>query len=65
MVLITDARGALEYVNPRFSAVTGYTLGEVRGQASANPQVRADAERDVPAGYWETITAGGEWRGAL
>ena len=25
MVLITDAQGALEYVNPRFSAVTGYT----------------------------------------
>jgi methyl-accepting chemotaxis protein len=31
-VIIADAEGRIEYINPGFTALTGYTLEEVRGQ---------------------------------
>jgi len=61
-VVITDLDGNIEYANPRFTMVTGYTLDEVRGQ---NPRILKSGEMP-PQEYehlWETITAGGEWRG--
>lgn len=64
MVVITDTRGVIEYVNPKFTQVTGYTLGEVLGK---KPQILSSGETP-PQQYqrlWETITAGGEWRGEL
>ena len=35
-VVITDAQGAIEYVNPAFESIAGYTLAEVVGQ---NPRI--------------------------
>jgi len=61
-VIITDLNGAIEYVNPKFTEVSGYTLDEVRGR---NPHILKSGETS-PEEYrrlWETITAGGEWRG--
>jgi len=63
-VIITDARGNIEYANPRFTQLTGYTLDEVRGK---NPRLLKSGETS-PAEYqrlWEAITAGGEWRGVF
>ena len=61
-VMITDLDGNIEYVNPKFAEVTGYTLEEVRGK---NPRFLKSGE--TPAEeyrkLWETITSGGEWRG--
>ena len=61
-VIITDLDGNIEYANPKFTAVTGYTLDEVRGQ---NPRFLKSGETPSHeyAHLWETITAGGEWRG--
>ena len=62
MVLITDRHGAIEYVNPKFIQVTGYTPEEVLGK---NPRMLKSGET-APAEYqrlWETIVGGGEWRG--
>jgi len=64
MVIITDLQGAIEYVNPRFTQVTGYALDEVAGR---NPRLLKSGETS-PEEYrrlWRTITAGGEWRGVL
>lgn len=61
-VVITDLKGAIEYVNPKFTEVSGYSLDEVRGQ---NPRILRSGETR-PGEYrrlWETIAAGGEWRG--
>ena len=61
-VMITDLNGAIEYVNPKFTEVSGYTLDEVRGR---NSRILKSGETP-PEEYrrlWETITAGGEWRG--
>ena len=63
-IVITDREGNIEYVNPRFEAVTGYALDEVRGR---NPRFLKSGQTP-PSTYeqlWKTITGGGEWRGEL
>lgn len=62
VVMITDTDGTIEYVNPRFTAVTGYSPEEVIGQ---KPSLLKSGYTP-PSTYeelWETITSGGEWRG--
>lgn len=61
-IVITDPQGRIEYVNPKFVAITGYSFEEARGQ---NPRVlkSGDLPAAVYAELWRTITAGGEWRG--
>ncbi len=61
-IVITDPAGNIEYVNPKFVEVTGYTLAEALGK---NPRVLKSGETS-PEAYrelWQTITAGKEWRG--
>ncbi len=61
-VVITDAAGAIEYVNPSFTAKTGYTLDEVRGTNSRilrSGETSPEMYRDL----WRTILSGREWRG--
>ncbi len=64
MVLITDVAGTIEYVNPKFTQVTGYPLDEVRGR---NPRILKSGctPPATHAELWRTIAAGGEWRGEL
>ncbi len=61
-ILITDTEAAIEYVNPAFEQVTGYTREEVVGK---NPRFLKSDEQD-PASYremWETVTLGKTWKG--
>jgi len=61
-VLITDCKGTIEYVNPRFSAVTGYSSEEAVGK---NPRILKSGTHP-PQYYqelWQTILSGREWRG--
>ncbi len=61
-IVITDLQGNIEYVNPRFVKVTGYTREEVLGK---NPRVLKSGEMS-PDNYkilWNTITSGKEWQG--
>ncbi len=63
-VMIADIKGRIEYVNPKFTQLTGYTLEEVRGR---NPRILKSGETS-PEEYrklWETVTSGGEWRGVF
>ena len=63
-VVITDTLGNIQYVNPKFTAVTGYTLEEAMGQ---NPRVLKSGESG-PEEYkelWDTLIAGHEWRGTF
>ncbi|HYK82686.1 MAG TPA: PAS domain S-box protein [Gemmatimonadales bacterium] len=63
-VLITDTTGRIEYVNERFTLITGYTAAEVIGQT---PRILKSG--NTPAAeyhrLWTTIRNGGEWRGEL
>jgi diguanylate cyclase (GGDEF)-like protein/PAS domain S-box-containing protein len=61
-IMITDRDGKIEYVNPKFSAVNGYTLGEVVGKT---PRI-LKSDKTPPEVYvelWQTILSGKEWRG--
>ncbi len=61
-IVITDLEARIEYVNPKFVTLTGYSAAEVLGQ---NPRLLKSGETP-PERYrelWETITAGREWRG--
>jgi PAS domain S-box-containing protein len=64
IVLITSPTGEIDYVNPKFTEVTGYSLEETLGK---NPRLLKSGHQS-PGFYkelWETITAGREWRGEL
>jgi len=63
-VVITDRTGAIEYVNPAFSAVTGYSQAEVAGH---NPSLLKSGQtpQHVFADLWTTLLAGKPWRGVL
>lgn len=61
-VIITDDAGLIEYVNPKFTQMTGYTLEEVTGK---NPRILKGCDT-TPEEYkhlWETVLKGGQWSG--
>jgi PAS domain S-box-containing protein len=61
-IVITDTEGQIEYVNPKFTQVTGYTLEEAQGK---NTRILKSGLNN-PALYrdlWATLRAGREWRG--
>jgi len=63
-ILITDADGAIEYVNPKFTDLTGYSKEEVLGQ---NPRLLKSGKqpREFYENLWRTIKAGKVWRGVM
>jgi PAS domain S-box len=63
-VIITDLNGTIEYVNEKFSEVTGFSKNEAIGQ---NPRILKSGEMsdDNYKNLWQTITSGKEWRGEL
>lgn len=61
-IVITDRAGRIEYTNPNFTAVTGYTADEALGQT---PRILKSGEfpPDEYRELWHTISRGGTWRG--
>jgi PAS domain S-box-containing protein len=61
-IVITDTSGSIEYVNPHFTELTGYSFEEAVGQ---NPNIlkTGGTSKEEYKDLWETILAGGEWRG--
>jgi PAS domain S-box-containing protein len=62
MIIITNLQGNIEYVNPKFLAVTGYTLPEVLGK---NPRFLKSGETspEIYKEFWNTLASGNEWYG--
>lgn len=61
-VVVSDLKGDIEYVNPKFTDQTGYLFEEVFGK---NPRILKSGEM-ADADYktlWETITSGKIWQG--
>ncbi len=63
-IVITDAQGNIEYVNPKFTEMTGYSIDEVRGQ---NPRLLKSGEHDLAfyQNLWQTIGSGQIWQGEI
>ena len=63
-IIITNRDGVIEYVNPRFTQLFGYTRAEAVGK---NPRFlkSGDTPSAVYDDLWQTIKAGKEWKGRL
>ena len=63
-VVVTDAEGEIQYVNPAFSTMTGYSREEALGK---NPRILKSGKHDaaVYADMWATILAGRVWKGEM
>ncbi len=64
MVMITDCDGVIEYVNPKFTEVTGYSEAEALGKTPAllsSGLMSVELYKDL----WGTIRAGKEWHGEM
>lgn len=64
LIMITDKYGNIEYVNPKFSEVTGYKLHEILGK---NPRILKSGRtsNETYLDLWKTIQSGLEWRGEI
>lgn len=63
-VVITDLAGNIEYVNPKFVEITGYSAEEALGN---NPRIMKSGETS-PEEYrqlWESIKSGRTWHGTF
>ncbi len=61
-IIITDKQGIIEYVNPRFVEVTGYTSEEIIGKTSRLLRSVSHSP-DEYAEIWAAILSGNEWTG--
>ncbi|MCK4514369.1 MAG: PAS domain S-box protein, partial [Spirochaetaceae bacterium] len=61
-IVVTDPGGAIEYVNTKFCAISGYTKEEALGQ---NPRILKSGEQpaEIYEDLWATITSGRTWSG--
>ena len=64
MIVITDSGGTIQYVNPAFERVTGYTRKEAVGQ---NPRMLKSGKQDRAfyGALWETISGGSTFQGRM
>lgn len=63
-VVITDLNGAIEYVNPAFTTITGYSAEEALGR---NPRILSSGHhsREFYSQMWQTILRGEVWQGEV
>ncbi|MFH1573290.1 MAG: SpoIIE family protein phosphatase [Acidobacteriota bacterium] len=63
-ILITDSRGIIEYVNPAFEKITGYSAGEVMGR---KPSVLKSGEHDAEfyRDLWGKLISGDSFQGTM
>ncbi|BHH85652.1 ABC transporter substrate binding protein [Desulforhopalus sp. 52FAK] len=62
LIIITDIGGNIQYANPAFETVTGYSLSEVKG---CNPRILKSGKQDADyyKHLWSELKAGNVWRG--
>lgn len=62
IVIITDPKGNIIYVNPKFTEVTGYSFEDVKGK---NPKILNSGKqsKEFYQNLWQTILSGNNWRG--
>lgn len=63
-VVITDLQARIQYVNPRFTEVTGYSAAEALGQ---NPRILQSGQtaKEIYQELWGKLSRGQAWKGEL
>ena len=64
LIFITNVDGMIEYVNPKFEHITGYSSEEAVGQ-TPNILKSPDTPESIHEDLWRSIKAGREWYGEL
>jgi PAS domain S-box-containing protein len=61
-IIITDTKGVIEYVNPGFTRISGYTFEEAVGK---NPKILKSGHMpdEFYRNMWKTILSGRDWSG--
>ena len=64
IIIITDACGSIQYVNPTFEKITGYTRAEAMGR---NPRMLKSGKHDLAfyRDLWATLMRGETWSGRI
>jgi PAS domain S-box-containing protein len=63
-VMVTDPNGVIEYVNPGWERLNGYTASEALGKTPSISQSGHQSE-EFYAEMWEAIRSGQTWRGEV
>ena len=63
-IVITDGEGSIQWANPAFSSLTGYSLNDAIGN---NPRILKSDLHDEKyyKDLWDTISAGEVWKGEI
>lgn len=63
-IMITDKNGTIEYINPYFTTVSGYSFEDI---IDKNPRILKSGEQDNKfyEVLWNTINSGKDWSGEL
>ncbi len=63
-VVITDPQGIIEYVNPKFTQITGYTSEEAV-KSTQRIIKSGTTPQETYKNLWNAVLTGGEWRGEI
>lgn len=63
-IMITDTQGHIEYMNPAYETITGYTLNELSGQDPSVLQSQ-DTPKIIFKQMWDNLSQGKHWRGEI
>ncbi|GAB6126065.1 PAS domain S-box protein [Humidesulfovibrio idahonensis] len=61
-IVITDLDGRIEYMNPAYEHITGFTAAEAMG-ARAHFLELQDLAPELAGGFWQGIVSGTDWHG--
>ena len=63
-IAVTDLKGNIQWVNPAFSTITGYSADEALGQ---NPRILKSHhhEKEFYTNMWQSIMEKGQWQGEI
>jgi PAS domain S-box-containing protein len=64
-IVITDAEGVVEWTNPAFTTMTGYSSEEALGRNISELSESGEHPREYYDELWRTISAGRAWTGEL
>lgn len=63
-IIVTDPEGIIQFVNPAFETITGYSRAEVKGK-SIRILESGEHSEEFQKSLWDTISAGKIWKGEL
>jgi len=64
VIIITDPKGIIEYVNPVFTGITGYTNEDILGQHLEFLKPEGISSKEYRQ-LWQTVASGDIWKGEL